>query len=52
MNLFLQIVSLLILCGDIEENPGPVSGSSNEGIFSKESRIVNFLAQVNFIRGQ
>ena len=36
MNLFLQIVSLLTLCGDIEENPGPVSGSSNGGIFSKE----------------
>ena len=36
MNLFLQIVSLLILSEDIEENPGPVSGSSNEGIFSKE----------------
>ena len=36
MNLFLQIVSLLILSGDIEENPGPVSGLSNEGIFSEK----------------
>ena len=35
MNSFLQIVSLLILCGDIEQNPGPVSGSSKGGIFSK-----------------
>ena len=36
MSLFLQIVSLLILCGDVEENPGPVNGSSNGGIFFKE----------------
>ena len=33
MNLFLQIVSLLILCGDIEQNPGPVFGSSTGGMY-------------------
>ena len=36
VDLLLQIVSLLILSGDIEQNPGPVSGTSNGGKFVKE----------------
>ena len=28
---FFQIVSLLILSGDVEQNPGPVNGTSTGG---------------------